>query len=173
VAGRREVVRNGYQPQRETGSVDLNGGGLSLHPVTLGGGGSVGNVFMQSDTFLHPGNTNPNTKLTMSTLGCSGTNDNIYLRIGNDGGGATRGTYLHLASALHAGNCPYLRFWLTSAGEPLVAGQGYLIAFMDSVTDYTTANLGLCHGGDGLPAGHRALPHRADCRNVGHLLRRR
>jgi len=135
----------------DTGSVDLNGGGVSLHPATLAGSGSVGNVSMQADTFLRAGNANPNTKLTMSTLGCSGTNNNVYLRIGNDSGGATRGTYLHLTWALQAGNCPFLRFWLTSAGEPLVAGEGYLIAIMDSVTDYTTTNLGYAMAVSGYP----------------------
>jgi hypothetical protein len=86
----------------------------------------------------------------MASLGCNGTNDFVRLRIGNSGG-ATHGTYLQLTSALHVGNCPFLHFRLTGAGEPLVAGESYLIAVMDSATDYTTANLGYVLAVPGYP----------------------
>jgi autotransporter-associated beta strand protein len=132
------------------GTVVLQGGGLSQAPATLAGSGSVGGVSMDADTFLVAGDANPNTKLTMASLGCNGTNDDVRLRIGNSGS-ATHGTYLHLISALHAGNCPFLRFLLTGAGEPLVAGESYLIAVMDSATDYTTANLGYVLAVPGYP----------------------
>jgi autotransporter-associated beta strand protein len=137
------------------GSVVLSGGGLSPSAATLAGGGSVGGVSMDADTFLVAGDAAPNTKLTMASLGCNGTNDYVRLRIGNNGD-ATHGTYLHLISALHAGNCPFLRFLLTGAGEPLVAGESYLIAVMDSATDYTTANLGYVLSVPGYPqaSGH-------------------
>jgi len=137
------------------GSVVLGSGGLSQAPATLAGSGSVGGVSMDADTFLVAGDAAPNTKLTMASLGCNGTNDYVRLRIGNSGS-ATHGTYLHLISALHAGNCPFLRFLLTGAGEPLVAGESYLIAVMDSATDYTTANLGYLLAVPGYPqaSGH-------------------
>ncbi len=138
-----------------TGSVILMGGGLAQFPATLAGSGSVGNVSMDADTVLVPGDVNPNTKLTMNTLGCNGSNDNVFLRIGNSGS-STHGTYLQLANAVHQGTCPFLRFWLRGADEPLVAGQSYLIAIMDSATDYTTANLGYVMAVPGYPqaTGH-------------------
>jgi autotransporter-associated beta strand protein len=136
-----------------SGSVDLEGGGLSLHPATLKGGGSVGDVWMDADTRMWPGNDAPDSKLTMNTLGCNGTGDYIYERIGNVGS-ATHGTYLHLKYGLQAGNCPFLRFWLLDAGVPLAAGQSYLIAVMDGATSFTTSNLGYAMAVPGYPQAH-------------------
>lgn len=121
-------------------TVSLVGGGLSLHPATLAGAGYVGDVSMQSHTYLWPGNVSPDTSLTMNTLGCNGTSNNVYTRIGN-AGGVRRGTYLHLRFALRAENCPKLTFWMLNAGEPMVVGESYLIASMASVTNFTPDNL--------------------------------
>ena len=135
----------------DVSSVILMGGGLSEHPATLAGSGRVGSVSMQDDTYLVAGDANPDTSLTMASIECAGTNNTVYLRIGNNSGGATQGTYLHLIAAVHQGNCPFLRFWLRGAGEPLVAGDGVLIAIMDQVTDYTTDNLGYVMAVPGYP----------------------
>lgn len=121
-------------------TVGLIGNGLALHPATLAGAGFVGDVSMQSHTYLWPGNASPDTSLTMNSLGCNGTSDNVYTRIGNMGG-VRRGTYLHLRYALRAENCPKLTFWMLGAGEPLAVGESYLIASMASVTNFTPDNL--------------------------------
>ena len=123
----------------DTGAVFLPDG-LAASFKTLAGAGTIGYVSMGSDSALEPGNTTPNTKLTMSRLECNGTNDFAYLRIGNNGS-STYGTYLDLGSPLRTIGCPLLRFRFMSAGKPLAVGQSYLIALMDGPTDYTAGNL--------------------------------
>lgn len=127
-----------------TGAVALTGG-LQLHAVHLAGSGAVGNVSMGADTWLNAGDATPDTTLTMASLSCRGPNDFVDLRIGSEAG-SNHGTSLNLASALMTADCPALFFWFESAGEPLVAGTSYPIAFMGGVTDFTPANLDYTFG---------------------------
>lgn len=129
-----------------TSNVVLSGG-LSLSQTTLAGAGSVGQVTMQADTHLMPGNAAPNTSLTMASLACSGVDLSLTLRAGiADNGSSTFGTYLHVMSPLQRADCSGLRVFFTSAGKPLAVGQSYLIALMDGATDYTAADLSYSFG---------------------------
>ena len=125
-----------------TGDVVVSGTPASAH-ATLGGAGSVGNVTMRSGAILIPGNANPDSNLTMTSLSCTTGNNSVFQRIGSNqnNGDDFQGTSLVLQSSLSTGTCANLAFIFLSAGKPLFAGETFPIAVIDGTTNYTTASL--------------------------------
>lgn len=133
----------------DDGVVEVNGSlagavalpaGLSPNGKFLSGAGTVGDVFVRSNSVVEPGNANPNTKLSMNSLSCPDGAALVNLRIG-DNGSSTYGTYLDLASPLSVAECASLKLRFLDAGKTLAVGQSFLIALMIGTTDYGVSNL--------------------------------
>jgi autotransporter-associated beta strand protein len=112
--------------------------------ATLAGAGHIGNIAAQAGSYIIPGDVyNPSTSPPNSTLSADrlicASSPTVETRIGNIGG-ATKGDYLSLSSALQTGFCPHLHFLLLSTGLPLTVGDYYLLVLMQGTTNYTAGN---------------------------------